>query len=201
MRNAGAALSAVLGSAAVGVSKTPAVSRVGSLGDADRIRRLQQVYEYRLDKGLYEDVVAMFADDAEVVYDGGCFRGKEGIRRLYCDHFALNQTGKKIEPAPGFESDPAQQPHTVEVAEDLGTATGQFPYSIRVGEPMTGESSLVDMARLQGEGIVKSWEGGTCVASYIKVGESWKIRRLEYRAASKADYRPGRFGSVKGATD
>jgi len=60
----------------------------------------------------------------------------------------------------------------------------------------------VDMARLQGEGIVKWWEGGTCAASYVKVGKSWKIRRLEYRAAfesrlqarqgiCQADRRPG----------
>jgi hypothetical protein len=62
---------------------------------------------------------------------------------------------------------------------------------MQVGEPMTADSSLVEMARLQGEGIVKWWEGGTYQASYVKVGENWKIKRLEYRAASKADYRPG----------
>jgi carotenoid cleavage dioxygenase len=205
IRKTGAALSAVVASAAAGFA-TPAAdpdaglkgqidrlsNRVGNLEDAEAIRRLHQAYESRLDRGMYEDVVAMFADDAEVVYNGGLFHGKEGIRRLYCEHFARGLTGKKIEPAPGFEPDPAQQPDIVEVADDRKTATGQFSYSIQVGEPMTGDSSLVEMARLQGEGIVKWWEGGTCAASYVKVGKSWKIRRLEYRAASKADYRPGR---------
>jgi hypothetical protein len=205
IRKTGAALSAVVASAAVGFSKpaaNPAVglddrlgrlsNRLGNLEDADRVRRLHQAYEYSLDRGMFEDVVAMFADDAEVVYNSGLFHGKESIRRLYCDHFTLGLTWKKIEPAPGFEPDPAQQPDIVEVADDRKTATGQFPYSIQVGTPLTGDSSLVEMARLQGEGIEKWWEGGTCVASYLKVSESWKIRRLEYRAASKADYRPGR---------
>ena len=205
IRKTGAALSAVVASAAAGFSKPAATpdaglkdqigrlsNRVGNLEDADRVRRLHQAYESHLDRGMYEDVVAMFADDAEVVYNSGLFHGKEGIRRLYCDHFAPGLTGKKIEPAPGFEPDPAQKPDIVDVAEDRKTATGQFPYSFQVGTPMTGDSSLVDMARLQGEGIVKWWEGGTCAASYVKVGKSWKIRRLEYRAASKADYRPGR---------
>ncbi len=205
IRRTSAALSAVVASTAVGFSKpafNPAAglndqidrlsNRVGNLEDADRVRRLHQAYESRLNRGMYEDVVAMFADDAEVVYNGGLFQEKEGIRRLYCDHFALGLTGKKIEPAPGFELDLEQQQDIVEVAEDRKTATGQFPYSIQVGTPMTGDSSLVEMARLQGEGIVKWWEGGTCKASYVKIGESWKIRRLEYHPASKADYRPGR---------
>jgi hypothetical protein len=167
-------------------------NRVGNLEDADAVRRLHRVYESRLDRGMYEDAVAMFADDAEVAYNGGLFQGKGGVRRLFCGHFAPGHTGKKIEPPPGFESDPALPQDIVEVTEDRKTATGQFFYSIQVGAPMTGDSSLLEMARLQGEGIVRWWESGICEASFVKAGESWKIRRLEYRAASKADYRPGR---------
>ena len=200
----GAAMSAVVASAVAGLSKPGAdrgtglqdeidrlSSQLGSLEDANAIRRLHQVYESRLNEGMYEEVAGMFADDAEAVYNGGLFAGKDGIRRLYCDHFAPRLTGKKIEPAPGFEPDPARQLDIVEVAADRRTATGQFPYSMQAGEPMAEGSSLVEMARLQGEGIVKWWEGGICEASYVKVGESWKIRRLEYRAVSKANYRPG----------
>ena len=80
----------------------------------------------------------------------------------------------------------------MEVSADRKSATGRFPYSIQVGKPMEEGSSLVAMARLQGEGIVKWWEGGMCEASYVKVGRHWKIKRLEYRASAKADYRPGR---------
>jgi hypothetical protein len=202
---AGAAMSAMAASAVAGFSKSAPDSDAGSKGEMDRlanqigcledanvIRKLHDMYESYLDKGMYEEVVGMFADDAEAVYNGGLFAGKEGIRRLYGDNFASGRTGKKIEPAPGFEPDPAQQLDIVEVAADRRTATGQFPYSMQVGTPMTGDSSLVEMARLQGEGIVKWWEGGIYEASYVKVGESWKIRRLEYRVTSKADYRPGR---------
>jgi hypothetical protein len=201
----GAAVSAVLASAVAGVSKSSPDRDAGLKGDADKlsnqigrledanaIRKLHQTYESYLDKGMYEAVVGMFADEADVVFNGGVFAGKEkGVRRLYCDHFAARQAGKKIGPAPGFEPDLVLQADTVEVAADRSAASCQFPYSMQVGEPMTGNSSLVEMARLQGGGIVKWWEGGICEASYTKVGESWKIRRLEYRAVSKADYRPG----------
>ena len=199
----GAAMSAVIASAVTGISKQKVdadaglrdqldhlSSRIGSLEDANAIRRLHQAYESRLDRGLYEEVAGMFADDAEVVYNGGLYAGKEGIRRLYCDHFASGRTGRKIEPAAGFEPDPEQQMDIVEVAGDRKTATGQFPYSIQVGAPMTGDSSLVEMARLQGEGIVHWWESGIHEVSYVKSDNTWKIRKLEYRVTSKADYKP-----------
>jgi hypothetical protein len=201
----GAAMSAVVASAVAGLPKQKVDAdtglkdqlnrlsdRIGSLEDANAIRRLHQVYESHLDRGMYEEVSGMFLEDAEVIYNGGLFKGKAGIQRLYCSHFASGRTGRKIEPAPGFETDPAQQVDIVEVAGDRKTATGQFPYSMQAGAPMTGNSSLVEMARLQGEGIVQWWESGIYAVSYVKKDNAWKIRKLEYRVASKADYKPGR---------
>ena len=201
----GAAVSAMAASAVAGFSKSspdPGArpdkdadklgNQIGRLEDANVIRRLYQAYEACLDKGMYEDVVGMFADDAEVVFNGGVFAGKDkGVRRLYCGHFAPRLIGRKIEPPPDFEPDSAKFPVVIEVAADRVSAACRFPYSIQVGEPMTGNSSLVEMARLHGGGIVKWWEGGICEASCVKSGESWKIRRLEYKTESKADYRPG----------
>ncbi len=204
----GAAMSAVVASAVAGIPAHKAdadagrsgqldrlASRIGSLEDANTIRRLHQSFESRLDQGMYEEVVGLFTDDARVIYNGGLYVGKDGIRRLYCDHFASGRTGKKVESVPGFESDPGRQLDIVEVAEDRMTATGQFPYSMQVGVPMTGHSSLVDMARLQGEGIVYGWEGGVCEVSYVKKDDAWVINKLAYLAALKADYRPGRLSA------
>jgi len=201
----GAALSAVAASGVAAISKQKVdpdaglrdqlnhlSNRIGGMEDAQAIRRLHQAYESRLDRGMYEEVAGMFTDRAEVVYNGGLFTGKDGIRRLYCGQFGSGRTGKKIEPAPGFETDPAQQLDIVEIAGDRKTATGQFPYSMQAGTPMTGDSSLVEMARLQGQGIVKWWEGGVYDVSYVKEGDVWKIARLDFRTTSRADYAPGR---------
>jgi hypothetical protein len=204
MWKTGAAMTAVIASAATGVSKTSAgendwklqldrlSNQVGMLEDANAIRSLHQTFENHIDQGRYEEAFEMFSDNAEVRFNGGRFIGEDGIRRLFCDHFVSGKTGKKIEAAPGFELGETRQVDTVEVAADRKTATGRFPYSIQVGTPMTGNSSLIEMARLQGEGIFQWWEGGIHEVSYTRTGTAWKISGLEYRAISQADYKPGR---------
>jgi hypothetical protein len=206
IRKTGAALSAVLASTVAGVSKSipdhdaglkgemeTLSNRIGCLEDANIIRRLNHTYETCLDQGMYEEVVKLFADEGEVVFNGGIFIGKDkGVRRLYCNHFSGNRTGKKIEPAPGFEPDPAQLQDVVEVAQDRQSAKAQFPYSMQVGTPLVSELPLLEMMRQQGQGIWQWWEGGIHDVSYVKEENAWKIRRLEYRLLSRADYKPGR---------
>jgi hypothetical protein len=205
MWKAGAATSALIASAAAGASNIrsdPNASlreqvdrlsnRIGRLKDANAIRRIHRTYESHLDQGLYEKVVEMFFDDGEVIFNGGLFSGKEGgVRRLFCRLFSSGMTGKKLDFVPGFGQGPAQDSDIVEVAVDRKSAKGQFPFSMQVGKPMNDDSTLVKMARLQGQGIAKWWEGGICEAFFLKIGDIWKIKRLEYRVFSRADYRPG----------
>ena len=205
---AGAAMSAVLATAVPGIAKTrinndknlkAKVERlskqVGLLEDESKIRSLHQTYESFLDNGKYEEVANLFADDAEVIFNGGVFKGrKKGISRLYRDHFSAGLTGKKMEPAPGFHQNAEQQQDIIEISPDCKSAKARFTFSIQVGTPLESDLQLVRMARLQGEGIMKWWEGGIYKVAYVKNIEdgNWKIERLEYRILSKADYKPGR---------
>jgi len=169
--------------------------QVAMLEEENMIRQLHQTYENLMDNGMYENVPDLFADDAEVTFNGGVFKNKNrGIDRLYREHFHSGMTGKLIEPAPGFELDTDQMQDVVEVAPDRLSAKAAFTYSIQVGMPIDSDSILVEMARLQGEGIQKWWEGGVYDLSYVKDVKdgSWKIHKLEYKTLSRADYRPGR---------
>ena len=204
----GAGMSAILATAVPGMAKTRLSddknlktrverlsNQIGLLEDENAIRSLHKAYENHLDKEEYEEVVNLFADNAEVIFNGGIFQGKmSGVRRLYFSHFSAGLTGKKMDPAPGFQLSAEQQEDFVKIASNRNTAKARFTYSIQVGAPMKSDSPLVKMARLQGEGIVKWWEGGVYEATYVKniKDGKWKIKRLEFRVLSKANYRPGR---------
>lgn len=168
-------------------------NRVAALENEKSIRKLHKTYEHLLDRGRYHEVLDLFADDAEVIFNGGVFKGRHGVKRLFCSHFSSGMTGKRIDQAPGFQLDP-EQPEMVAIAPDRKTARASYPYSIQVGAPVESDSLIVKMSRLHGEGIRKWWEGGICKVSYARDTKtnSWKMNRLEYRVLSAADYKPGR---------
>jgi hypothetical protein len=169
--------------------------RAALLEEEKTLRQLHQSFERAQDKGLHEEILGMFAEDAEVVFNGGLFRAQgEGVSRLYRERFPAGKSGRRMEPAPGFELAADQQQERVQVAPDRLTATAVFPYSIQVGTPIDSESSLAGMARLHGEGVRTWWEGGAYHVTYRKdaTGGPWTISRLEYRTLARADYRPGR---------
>ncbi len=205
---AGAAASAVLAASVPAMSMPNAGRNNGLKGEVDRlsaklesledqneIRELNRAFESFLDNGRYENVVELFSADGEVIFNGGIFKGKDkGVRRLFCEYFSAGETGKKVVPAPGFEHENELLQESVEISMDRGAASGRFPFSIQVGMPIVSDSVLVKMARLQGGGIMKWWEGGVYEMSYVKDdGDSrWKIKSIDFQTVVKADYRPGR---------
>lgn len=196
----GAGASAALASAAgparagAGNADDPAL-RAALLEEERALRMLHRAYEQAMDKGLHEEAIDLFADDAEVLFNGGVFRQRsQGVSRLYRDRFPSGKTGRRMEAAPGFELAAEQQRESVEVSADRLSAKAVFPYSIQVGMPLESETSLVGMARLHGEGVRTWWEGGVYRVTYRKdaAGGRWQISRLEYDTLSRADYRSGR---------
>jgi hypothetical protein len=195
----GAGVSAGVASVA-GMAGTPSGAtddpslRVALLEEEKAIRGVHRQFELAMDRGRYEEVVAMFADDAEVVFNGGIFRRHQGVNRLYCNVFRFGKSGGSMEQAPGFELAADQRRDHVAVSSDLVSATAAFAYSIQVGAPFETENSLASMARLHGEGVHTWWEGGVYRVAYRKdaVAGAWRMNRLEYDTLARADYRQGR---------
>lgn len=170
-----------------------AALRAGLLEDEKALRQLHQSFENALDSGRHDALIALFTEDAQVHFNGGVFRHRQGVTRLFGGHFPTRKTGRRMEAAPGFALPAAQQRDSVQVAADRRTATAVFPYSIQAGLPLESDTSLVSMARLHGEGIRTWWEGGVYRASYRREDAGrWLISRLEYDTLVRADYRPGR---------
>lgn len=196
----GAGVSGALASASVMArpgarDEDDASLRAALLEEEKSLRKLHQAFEQAMDRGRYDEVVEMFTDDAQVVFNGGVFDNRSrGVSRLFLNRFRSGRTGRRMEPAPGFELEPEQQQDAVDVSADRLSAQAVFPYSIQVGMPIESETSLAGMARLQGEGVRTWWEGGRYRVTYGKDAADgrWKIARLEYETLSRADYRPGR---------
>jgi hypothetical protein len=174
-----------------------AVLRAALLQEEKLLRQLHQRFQDAVDKGHHDQVTALFFDGAEVRFNGGVFRGPQGIARFFREFLPARKAGVRLPVAPGFELPAEQRREELQVAADRCSATAVFPYSLQAGEPLDTGSSLASMARLHGEGVRTWWEGGHHRVAYVKDAEGrWKIARLEYDTAVRADWRPGRSYAV-----
>jgi hypothetical protein len=201
----GSVFSAVLASAVAGISKPKSddagtlkeqidrlSNQLGILEDTDAIRKLHHAYGYYLDKGIWEEIVRLFDEDGEVYFNGGIFEGKDkGVRRLYVEYFGRGFTGNNYGPIHGFLLDQTQEKDAIDVAPDRKSAKARFHCLMQAGVQVVSDSPMMEMARQQGQGILQWWEGGIYENSYVRDGNIWKIRRLDYRALWQADYALG----------
>ena len=79
---------------------------------------------YLIDKCLYNETVDLFADDGEVRFFGGIWRGKEGARRLYVERFQKRFTHGTNGPIDGFLLDHPQIQDIVDIDPN-----GEFAYA------------------------------------------------------------------------
>ncbi len=158
--HAGAALSAPLAIAATlaaeGQAENPVdlAARVAALEDANAIRALQQRYLRLVNSGAHDEVGTLFADPSTALV-------AHSVRSLSADRFG--------------ELD------VIEVALAEGTATARLQCIVEVAIAIGPSCTLVEMARLQGEGVVKKSERRVLESSYVKQRGVWKLERAVYR--------------------
>ncbi len=85
-------------------------NELGIQQDIHAIRRLQYAYGYFIDKSQYDECVDLFAEDSEVWFLGGIYKGKAGVRRLYVERFRNNFTENHNGPRYGWLLDHPQLP-------------------------------------------------------------------------------------------
>ena len=142
------------------------------------IRKLQHTYGYFCDKCLYEEVVDMFAEDSEVRFMHGIWRGKAGAQRLYIDSFGKRFTGRNG-PTWGFLLDHPMYQDVVNIAPDGIHAWGRFRVNMQAGQHyMKGPTR-------------QWWEGALYENQYVKEDGVWKIKVLNYNPVWHADFESG----------
>ncbi|MBN1571327.1 MAG: nuclear transport factor 2 family protein [Acidobacteria bacterium] len=167
-------------------------NQLGILEDTQAIRNLHHAYGYYIDKCLYEDVVDLFAEDGEVHFAGGIYRGRtKGVRRLYVESFLEGFTAGKPGPAHGFLLDHLQMQDVIHVDPDRKTAKARFRAFMQAGAHETSKSPMGEADRKAKRKPTQWWEGGIYENSYVKEDGVWKIQILNYNPLWHADYANG----------
>jgi len=156
--------------------------RIATLEDVNALRKLHHAYAYYLDKCMYQEVVELFAEDGEVLFHGGRYKGKAGVRRLYIDRFQQTFTNGHNGPIDGFLLDHMQSQDIVTVSPDRKTAKMRVRCFMQAGS---------HEATLGKRPLQQWWEGGLYENDYVNEDGVWKIKSLDYRALWHAEYEKG----------
>lgn len=131
-------------------------ARLAALEDANAIRELNRTYARLIDAGAHDQIATLFAEPARAEID-------ERIRSFSADGFGDRDV--------------------IEIARDGKTAAARLHCTVRVETPIEPGHTLVEMARQQGEGVLRRSEKRVLENSYVKRGDDWKIERSAYRSA------------------
>ena len=165
--------------------------QLGRVEDLNDIRKLQHAYGYYLDKCLYQEVVQLFADDGQVRFMGGIWKGKAGVRRLYVGTFGSFFTDGKNGPVPGFLLDHPQLQDVVDVAPDRSTAKARFRSLMQAGVHIDSDAPMARRGREQGRHPWQWWEGGIYENEYVRIDGTWRIKVLNYNPIWHAEFEKG----------
>jgi hypothetical protein len=152
---ASAALSLPLAASAAHAFKSghsSASARLATLEDEKAIRELQQTYARLVNSGVHEEARGLFVNPAAPGID-------VSVRSLSMDGFGEHDA--------------------IEIAPHHRSATARTRCVIQTQTMIGPNCTLVEMAREQGEGALRRFEKSVLVGTYVKVGETWKIERLD----------------------
>jgi hypothetical protein len=136
------------------------------LRDRDEIENLQGIYGYYFDKNLWDDVAALFAENA-TFEDGqrGVYVGRGHIRK------ALQLFGPNG-PQRGRLNNYLQLQPVIHVADDGRTAKGRWQGILQLAEPNTAGA----------------WGVGVYENEYVRERGGWRISKLHFYLTAQADY-------------
>ena len=159
-------------------------SQLQVLEDINAIKDLQHTYGYYMDKGLYSEVVDLFANDGVLSFMGGLYQGKESVRRLYEGRLRQIFTKGRNHPIYGMLVDHLQLQDVIHVAPDRQTARGRFRALLQGGIHKTMPDPPSRLPR-------QWWEAGVYENEYSRENGVWKIKFLNYNLQWQATFEDG----------
>lgn len=145
--------------------------QLSRIEDSNAIKDLQRAFGYYFDEALWDELLDLFADDAELEYArDGVYQGKERIREYF---LALGEGREGL--AHGELNEHFQLMPVITVAEDGQRAQGRWRDLILKGR--YGEFAW--------------WGEGPFENEYVKEDGVWKIARLHWFQTVMVPYEGG----------
>lgn len=119
----------------------------------------------------------------------GTAEDREAIRRLHLAFVARLENQGDAAAAHLFDEKthlsayrqtPSQHNDVVAFSEDGLSATATFRCEVELCTPLEGDSTIAQMARLQGHVASSRWESGRFEASYVKRRGQWQMDSVSY---------------------
>ena len=149
-------------------------AQVTAAEDISALKRLQREYGYYVDKGMWEDVADLYADDAVANYPAGTYIGKPSIRKHLYMNVGGGQVGDNGLPDNRIYNHMNIQP-VVHLDPGGQTAKGRWRAFAMFGSFGGGAT----------------WAEGVYEMTYAKEHGVWKIKNLDYHSGFGAPYATG----------
>jgi SnoaL-like domain len=151
--------------------------QLGLLGDREAIRQLHHAFTTLIESQAYEAAVELFSENADLQLSGFSVTGSQAIRRQFAERYRRQQAAA-IHTA--YRQSALQQKDVVTIGDSGLLATATFHAEVELSNPLQGDSTVAQMARLQGQVAYRRWEAGRFDAQYVKIRGEWKIASLRY---------------------
>lgn len=146
--------------------------KITRLEDIEAIKILTRAYGYFIDKGMWDHVVDLFADESTVEIEaGGIFIGKKGADMLFRKKFGKGEIGFKD----GVLFNHPQFQGIVTIDPDGINAKGRWR----------------TLAQVSWHGERAYWNEGTYENEYIKIEGIWQYKKLKFWSTFFTDYEVG----------
>jgi len=180
----GAGVASTVGAAALTTdAATPDAAQsqqLALLQDREAIRQLQLAFTTLMENQAYEAAAELFGDQADLQLSGVRAKGMPAIRQLLADQYR-HQTAPALHSA--YRPNSLQAQDELTLSDDRLRASATFHVDVALGTALAGDSTIAQMARLQGQMADRHWESGRIEARYVKTHGRWKVASLRYLAS------------------
>jgi hypothetical protein len=153
--------------------------QVALVEDREAIRRLHMTFTSLIGSQRYETAAELFDERAWLQLSGVSAAGRQAIEQLFAEQYRC-QRAATLHSA--YRQSGLQQ-DAVTVSDDHLRASATFPVDVELSSPLQGDSTIVEMARLQGHVADRRWEAGRFEATYVKTAGQWMVASLDYHAS------------------